>query len=297
MQPLIDGDILCYEIGSVGQYISEETGQVEYRSWDWVASTLDQKIKDICEAVEASQKPIVYLTGDTLLWKMLGRLRGSLEPYSPNFRIAKAVSKDYKGGRKPEKPYHYNNIRAYLISEYEAFVANGCEADDEMAMEQTKRFDPSHLNDYSSAQTIICTRDKDLRQVPGWHYGWECGRQGEFGPTAYDKLGTIVIDRTKKPPKIVGGGFAFFCSQLITGDPVDNIGGLQGYGPAKVDGILGVCTTPEELLSSVRKEYELVYGEAWKTQLREQCDLLWMIRGRNEDGSLKYFNPKEDVDG
>lgn len=293
VQPLIDSDILAYEIGSVAQYVDEGTGEIIPRPWDWVEETIDQKINDICNAVGATQKPLLYLTGDTLLYKMKRRVRPSLPIYEPNFRIAKAVSKDYKGGRKVDKPLHYHNIRAYLLGVYSAYVSIGCEADDEISIEQTKRFDPSHLNDYSSAETIICTRDKDLRQVPGWHYGWECGRQGEFGPTAYDRLGTIQLDRSKSSPKIVGGGFAFFCSQLLTGDVVDNIGGLKGYGPVKVYSLLENCKSTAQLLSAVRSRYTELFGESWQIRLREQADLLWMVRERDNDGKLVMFNPKE----
>lgn len=283
MQPLIDGDILAYEIGSIAQFIDEETGEIIPRPWDWVAETIDNRINDICNAVGASRKPLLYLTGDRWLCDMKRRVRPSLPIYEPNFRIAMAVSRPYKNGRKEEKPLHYNNIRAYLVGVYDAYVAIGCEADDELAMEQTRR----------PEETIICTRDKDLRQVPGWHYGWESGRQGEFTPTYYDRLGTLDLDRSKSSPKLVGGGFKFFCSQLFTGDPVDTVPGLKGYGPVKVQSLIGDCSTTGELVDIVQREYRNVYGEDWKTNLREQSNLLWMIRERNEDGTLKFFNPKE----
>jgi len=285
MQPLIDGDILVYEIGATAQYTNEETGEIIPRPWDWVEEAIDYKLRDICKAVGATEKPLIYLTGDEWLWKTKRRVRPSLPSYEPNFRIAMAVSKDYKGGRKVDKPLHYNNIRAYLVGVYDAHVSIGLEADDEMSIEQTRR---AELGD-----TIICTRDKDLRQVPGWHYGWECGKQGEFGPVQYDRLGTIVLDRSKSAPKIVGGGFKFFCSQLFTGDPVDTIGGLAGYGPVKVDGLLSSLTTTRELVDRVRQEYESVHGEHWKEKLREQSNLLWMVRERDKDGKPVMFNPKD----
>lgn len=283
MQPLIDGDILAYEIGSIAQFTDEETGELIPRPWDWVVETIDNRIEDICKAVGASQKPIIYLTGDPSLYVMKRRVRPSLPVYEPNFRIAMAKSRAYKSGRKEEKPLHYNNIRAYLVGVYNAYVAIGTEADDEMAIEQTRR----------PEETIICTRDKDLRQVPGWHYGWESGKQAEFSPTKYDRLGTIILDRSKSSPKIVGGGFKFFCSQLFTGDTVDTIPGLPKYGPVKVDGLLASCQSTKECLDIVRQEYRNVHGEAWKEILREQSNLLWMIRERNKDGSLKFFDPKE----
>lgn len=283
MQPLIDGDILAYEIGSIAQFTDEETGEIIPRPWDWVTETIDNRINDICNAVGASRRPLMYLTGDTILYNMKRRVRPSLPIYEPNFRIAMAISRPYKNGRKGEKPLHYNNIRAYLVGVYDAYVAIGCEADDEMSIEQTRRSD----------STVICTRDKDLRQVPGWHYGWESGKQAEFSLTSYDTLGTIELDRSKSAPKIVGGGFKFFCAQLFTGDPVDTVPGLRGYGPVKVADLLSSCGSTGECLDVVRREYSIVHPEDWKTNLREQCNLLWMIRERNEDGSLKFFNPKD----
>lgn len=283
MRPLLDADILAYEIGSVAQYTNEETGEIIPRPWEWVEETVDARIRDICKAVGASQKPVLFLTGDKYLCDMKRRVRPSLPAYEPNFRIEMATSRAYKSGRKEEKPLHYNNIRAYFVGVYDAFIAIGCEADDEMAIALTA--DPEN--------SIICTRDKDLRQVPGWHYGWESGKQSEFGPRLYDRLGTIELDRSKSQPKVVGGGFKFFCAQLLTGDVVDTIPGLKGYGPVKVDSLLSACKSTQELLSVVRTEYTAAHPDNWREILREQTNLLWMVRKRNEDGSLTFFNPKE----
>lgn len=283
-QPLIDGDILVYEIAATGQYLNEG-GEIVLRPWDWVEETIDYRIKSICEAVEATQKPIIYLTGDESLYKMKRRVRPSLPTYEPNFRIGRAKLRVYKGTRKSDKPHYYNSIRAYLVVCHNAFVSIGCEADDEMAMEQTLRPD----------STIICTRDKDLRQVAGRHYGWESGLQAEFGPYEYDQLGTIELVETKSTKKIVGGGFKFFASQLITGDIVDNIAGLPRSGPVAAINLLRDTESCRDCLDRVRARYEEVYPDDWKEQLREQCDLLWMVRRRDDEGKLVMFNPKEDI--
>lgn len=288
MQALIDGDCLVYEVASVGQYIDEETGEEVLRPWSWVEETLDGKIRDICNAVGSSQKPILYLTGDEYLWKLKARVRPSLPIYEPNFRIGVAKLRKYKDMRRVEKPYYYNSIRAYLVVAYNAFVSIGCEADDEMAIEQTRA-------QAEGRETIICTRDKDLRQVAGWHYGWECGLQAEFGPTKYDNLGAIELHKSRK--KIVGGGFKFFCSQLLTGDPVDTVPGLPKLGPVKAFDYLGAASTTKESLDIVQSLYKDAYDLGWKEQLREQCNLLWMVRGRSEQGTLKMFSPREYADG
>lgn len=286
MKPLIDGDILLYEVASVAQYVDERTEEIRLRPWDWVVETIEHKIEGICDSVGATQKPIIYLTGDEVLWKMKARVRPSLPPYKPNFRLEVAKTRKYKSTRVSEKPLYYNSIRAHFIVEWGAFVAIGCEADDEMAIEQTKRPD----------STIICTRDKDLRQVAGWHYGWESGKQAEFGPHRYDDIGTLELYESKSYKKVVGGGFKFFASQLLTGDSVDTVPGLKGVGPKAAYTLLAEKSTTAELLDEVSKQYRDRLGsEIWKQSLREQADLLWMVRERDEEGNLVMFNPKEYI--
>ncbi len=293
VQPLIDADVLRYEVGAVGEFIDATTGEKVYRDFDFVRETFDGKIKDICEAVGASKPPLLYLTGDPDLNKRINkrRSREGLDPieFSPNFRTALAEGKAHKGTRKGDKPFHYNNLTAYILSEYDSIVSNGCEADDLICIEQFTRL--------TERDTIICTRDKDLRQCPGLHYGWECGKQPEFGPVEYDLLGSIELVRTKSGTKITGGGFAFFASQLLTGDVVDNIGGLKGMGPVGAYAILKDCTSVEGYLNAVRGVYSEKLGDAWEVMLQEQCHLLWMVRERHPDGSFKFFNLREQLDG
>lgn len=274
MIPLIDADILRYEIGSVGQFIDED-GELQIRSWQFVQSQLEQTIDRICKSVGATSEPILFLTGDkSLNSKRLGR---PFPLHIPNFREEVAVTKPYKGTRHNEKPFHYNNLTVHMIGTYNCCVSNGMEADDELAIYQT----------YTD-NTIICSRDKDLRMVPGMHYGWKCGKQEEFGPYRYDSFGEIEYDKAKN--KIVGGGFLFFCSQLITGDTVDNIPGLPRKGPAKAMQILEGVVDEDGAFKAVREAYREVMGDSYLPYLEEQVDLLWMIRDTTAEGEPIRFN-------
>lgn len=272
---LIDSDILLYEIGAVGEYI-DERGEKAYRDFDFVANILHDKVDSICKAAGATGSPRLFLTGNERYWGAR---------YIPNFRESIAVSKDYKGTRKADKPFHYYNLYHYIISTYDTVVSNGCEADDLICIEHYSKPD----------STIICTRDKDLRMCPGLHYGWECGLQAEFGPHYYSPVGQIELkrkfDKNGKctSSKIVGGGFAFFASQLLTGDTVDNIGGLGNFGPVKAYKLLSGAGTEDEYLSVVKQSYREQVGEGWLEALQEQANLLWICRERNEDGSLKGY--------
>jgi 5'-3' exonuclease len=81
----------------------------------------------------------------------------------------------------------------------------------------------------------------------------------------------------------------FFYSQLLTGDSVDNIPGLKGYGPAKAYEVLKDCKTEKDLFEAVQWEYEACVGKDWQEYLLEQGQLLWMIRERDEDGELVHW--------
>ncbi len=280
---LLDCDVLRYECASVGQKLNKETGEMEYSSFDFVKKVFDERIDTILNG-SASEKYTLFLTGDRTTHRILGRNNPSLEEYRPNFREALATGKVYKGTRKQDKPFHWINLTAYILSDMDRVsVANGCEADDLISINHC-------LN---PAETIICTRDKDLRMVPGHHYGWECGKQPEFGPIEYDSLGEIELVRNKSTAKIKGGGFKFFGSQLLTGDVVDNIGGAKGVGPVKCYQLLKDCDSERSVFDTVRRTYEEMDPEYWKELLKEQCSLLWIVRERNDDGSLKHFNIEE----
>ena len=286
MQPLIDADVLVYEIGFSGQY--KEDGEVIIREWDFVQTLLENKIELICAEVGATQPPILFLTSNSTtisIENRIRRFRGQPEiTFTPNFRELIAVQKGYKANRKDsEKPFHYKNMIAHIMGAYICKVANGCEADDLICIEQYGRL--------KKKDTIICTRDKDLRMCPGWHYGWECGRQASFGPHWVDELGEISLVKNK----LTGTGLKFFFSQMLMGDPVDNIPGLPGMGPVGTYKVLEECTTEWELMQAVKKEYLRVYENLLpaKKAFREQANLVWMVRERNEDGSLIFYKPPE----
>lgn len=255
MQPLIDADVLGYECPFAAEACWKYEGIEGIPPFDVVANMLDLRIENICNRVNASSPPILFFTGKN------------------NFRYAIAKRQKYKDGRG-EKPFHYKNIIAYMKGKYDYRIAEGLEADDLLAIEQTNRPD----------ETIICTRDKDLRQVPGWHYGWELENQPEFGPRLVDSLGELQLSSNRK--KLRGTGGLFFYSQILTGDGVDSIPGLPKCGPVGAYETLKDAKTEAEAFRSVLSAYQALYGEEQgRIELLEQGRLLWMVRKINEDGS------------
>lgn len=251
MTPLIDADVLVYEVGFAAESGWQQPG---FPPFDYVAELLDTRIKNICAITNTTEPPILYLTG------------------KGNFRYKIATRQPYKE-RPGLKPFHYKNIKAYMKATYNVIESEGMEADDLMAVEQTRR--PN--------ETIICTRDKDLRAVPGWHYGWELGNQPSFGPEKVDEIGSILLSGGRK--SIKGTGLLFFYSQCLTGDRVDSIPGLDGCGPVKAFEILKDTETPDEAFKAVLEAYRGVYGDDAEKELLEQGQLLWMTRELHPDGS------------
>lgn len=124
-------------------------------------------------------------------------------PSSKVFRNAIAQEKQYKGHRKGEDKYHYSNkfedmayVYEYINSRYQTLFFDDLEADDILSMLQ---------ND----ETFIFSHDKDLKQVPGWH--WNMNQNNVFFVSEEEGIISLL-------------------KQMLTGDATDAIPGLKGFG-------------------------------------------------------------------
>lgn len=256
MQPLIDADVLLYEVGFAVESGWKAEGKEGVPPFDYAAQSMDMRIGNICAMVGATAPPILYLTGHG------------------NFRIELAKTTPYKE-RPSKKPFHYYNLKAYIQAIYNVILCIGMEADDAMAIEQTRR----------PTETIICTRDKDLRVVPGWQFGWELANQPQFGPECVDEFGRLGLSARRD--KLIGTGLMFFYGQCLTGDSVDTIPGLGNRtGCVTAYEILSGATSHLELFSRTLAAYTGLYGEILgRERFLEQGRLLHMTRYLDEWGN------------
>lgn len=294
---LIDADILLYELGFSSQSKNEQ-GLIEAASWDWVEDLINKKISLITEEAGATQ-PLLFFTNTPRINKLLNKGRKREErptkEYVPNFRDEVAKEKAYKAGRKADKPFHFYNILVYLLANYPTAIhEDGLEADDFMCITQYKS--------WQDGDTVICSRDKDVRQCPGLHYSWEVGNQAAIGPLFVEPLGFLELQQKldkngkKKPPKLFGVGAKFFYAQMIMGDAVDNIGGVKNRGPVFADTLLKDTTSERECYELVAEKYVQAWGDSWKEKMREQANLLWMVRELDEEGKpILWTPPKRKV--
>jgi len=215
---------------------------------------LDWQIQYICNQIEATEPPTLFLTG------------------KGNFRNDIAKRTPYKE-RNGVKPFHYYNLRAYIKGKYDYQLQDGLEADDLLAIEQTKR----------GGAACICSIDKDLGAVPGWNYKWEVGARPADNLHYIEPFGKIWLHGSNK--KLKGEGVLFFLSQLLTGDPTDSIPGLPRCGPIKAYEALSTCKTYEEGLKIVFNLYKDKFGIKAKEEMLEQGRLLWMTRELDAEGN------------
>lgn len=251
MKCLVDADVLLYEVGFAAESSWKYQGKEGIPPFDIAEEQLLNLIARIENECNADEPSLFFFTGKT------------------NFRNDIAKTTPYKARLGP-KPFHYHNIRAYIKALYDFEERESFEADDLMAIYQTARI--------NERQTIICSRDKDLKQVDGLHYGWECYNQPSFGPEYVQGYGRISLQ--EKPKKIVGVGSKFFLSQCLTGDSVDSVPGIPGCGPVTAYKTLADTQTYEEGLEAVVEAYKGLGMD----YLLEQGQLLWMTREVNEEG-------------
>ena len=261
MRALIDADMLLYECAAIAEYPKDEP----IKSFEFVSSVYENKVAAIMKTVGADECSL-YITGPN------------------NFRNDIAVTAPYKGTRVTEKPFHYHNLKAYIMAKPNCIYVEGMEADDAMCIDQ--RYDQmansGGVLSKNMSDTVICSRDKDLRMAYGYHYGWECGQQPEFRMTWVDEHSEgIVLAKNRK--SIKGTGLPFFYSQLLTGDKVDNIPGLEGCGPVAAWNLLSGVQV-DEMFEVVKLAYTVRYPDTWEAQLTEMAQLLHMVDTLDEDG-------------
>ena len=160
-----------------------------------------------------------------------------------NFRHEVAVTAPYKGNRVMEKPYHFQLLREYMERAWGFEVIDGMEADDAIGIE-AYRNEPD--------QTIIVSIDKDLNMIRGHHFNFV--KNEKYFVTEEEAIRNFYL-------------------QILTGDKVDNIIGLQGIGPVKSKKLLQDCNTELEMYEAVLKAYD---GD--EARVLENARLLWILR-------------------
>lgn len=170
-----------------------------------------------------------------------------LSPSVGNFREVIATRAKYKGNRDGQaRPKHFKAIRQHLIDRHQAIETIGQEADDILGIEMS-----------SFPDSVCVSFDKDLLQIPGLHYDW------------------VKKEEVRITPK---QGALNFWSQVLTGDPVDNVPGIEGIGPKKAAKLLEGVKNSKEAQLVVQQAYANAYGDLGFEYFQETAGLVWIRR-------------------
>jgi hypothetical protein len=135
----------------------------------------------------------------------------------------------YKAGRPPKPPL-YNDLYMEVQATYGSKRFrwhDQIEADDLLGI---------MLTNGRVENPILCSIDKDLLGIPGWHYNWN-----------KDSWPTYVSQEEADHNWLV---------QLLTGDATDGIRGMEGIGPVKAKKLIEKYKTPD---LSVPEQAKYIY--------------------------------------
>lgn len=293
---IIDGDIIVYRAGFVpqtnihqvvdqdGDVLEEFSSKAEANDFVEMLSLQEHVVPTIKSEVLPASHDDVDMIVDTMIKNIV--INSKSTDYivyltgSTNFRNQVATAKIYKGNRSDSpKPIHYEYIREYMQDKHPFVMSDNCEADDLCAMRLYDQFKKARTSKKKSdCQAVLCSIDKDLRNIPGYHYN------------IVSKVTDWVTPRDAN---------RHFAKQLLTGDNTDNIPGVsflsgnkKKVGPKTAEKLIGDAVTIEELYTAVVKVYEEYVGEGWEDKLQEVGSLLWMQRSPEEVFSIQDWSQK-----
>ncbi len=215
-----------------------------------------------------------------------------------------AILKPYKGNRKDKVPPRMlHELRLYLIASFKSIVHDDCEADDGMSAAQY-----TAIKKKQERLSIICTLDKDLNMVPGYHLNWTNGKIIQV-----KGFGEIWLDDSKSQRKLKGYGTKFFWAQMLMGDPADNISGIPEAWDGKKFVKVGVTKAfhtidpckddadAKQLVKYLYEQYQACGKEFYHwaeespdginicdpiTVFESEAKLLWMRRKKNDPNDV-----------
>lgn len=271
---LLDGDIVAWRAAAVSEkrhyLVTSEDCLSQFDNHKEALSFSEQLNGSlIWNRLEDRGPGFAYEALQTSLGAIIDYLEpSSTEIYlsgSKNFR--KDISKEYKASREYlPKPKHLRYLRETLKLEYGAKEAEFGEADDELGIRAGEIGDGC----------VVASIDKDLLQIPGWHYNWVNG----------------IISKVSEKE----ASFAFY-QQLLTGDRTDDVVGIPGIGPVKAKYILEGGASNRDLCERVWGVYRDHYGEessldVWG-KLCKTGSLLYILRGKHQTAWIPPYLPPE----
>ena len=236
---LIDGDLITYPCAAASEGDPEDIAVVR----------ADSEIRRILYEL-GSEDYSLYIRGFEKTYRY---------NLYPNYKANRA-------GKPP--PKHLEAVREYLIRSWNAFpVEGGLETDDRLGIEATR----------IGLDSCIASFDKDLLQVPGWHYNFKQKQRTFVSP--FDALRN-------------------FYKQVIAGDGADNVpsfdGKIRNTIPKFIQALqkpLDDMTEEEEMWNycySLFKDYADATLNAQVLYILREEDQYWKDPKENQNSNLPW---------
>ena len=279
MKALIDGDVIVYQAGFASDqtsYTCPDVFNFQYKK-DAVAHCNEKGL-----IIANIDKHVVAEPVEFCLSSVKKMIKGMMKKIDANeyaiFLTGKGnfrekIFTDYKANRdRSHRPIHYEAIREYLLTVWKADEVIGVEADDAMGWAQWKDLQVTG-NDQLSGESCICTIDKDLNQIPGWHFNWQLdGGEG--------MMYWVDPEQANR----------YFFEQWLMGDAADNIPGITKVGAVTANNLLNMLEDKVHPKLPTAKQYYEYVTDLWTARMPSTApsmvhiigDLLWMQRAPGE---------------
>ena len=159
----------------------------------------------------------------------IGTFDDSILFFSDSTNFRKCIDPEYKGHRNRKKPCGYRRVIEKLKEDYQVEIMPSLEADDTLGIWATK--EPGH---------IICSPDKDMRQIPGDLYDFN------------DAVTTITEEE----------GDHWHLVQTLAGDQTDGYSGVPGYGVKRAEALFNTHGYTWETVVKAFEEKDLTEDDA-----------------------------------
>lgn len=205
-----------------------------------------ESVEDLCRDIRIRVDELLTLAGTR---HYIGIFGSDCEWRIRNYRF-----KPYKGNRSAEKPDFIQKwgptIEQYCMEELGFMKMPSWEADDLLARIAMKKVDGA--DPYSF---IICSPDKDLQQIPGWHLTWK-----DTPEHAEGTLHEVSFEAAQRK----------FWLQMLTGDSTDNVAGVPGLGDKKAEVIIASAEDLLDMELKVAEAYRKYFGEFYGPMIMDE---------------------------
>lgn len=124
----------------------------------------------------------------------------------------------------------------------------------------------------NNSDTVICSPDKDLKQISGWFYNFK--EMGQVDKKPFTYVSTAEANRN-------------FLIQLLTGDSSDSVNGVSGMGPVNAKKLLDAANSFTEMLA-VKNAYQKQYGPYYGPTIYDETYYTLRMMTPSNDWWHKY---------